>query len=229
MKKLMQLEFEKISLKSHLVGLLIANIIILFLSISTSMLMIVDTGVPTGTGLPEMQLATSDLSTMLVRATMLVWQSVLIVSVIIKEYKDKTMNLLFTYPINRTKLIVLKLLLICGIMFLFLIGSNIFQHIGILVASNFLDYVTYSTGDIFSQIIIMIATICMGLLPLCIGMVNNSTIATIVSSIILVSFVSNSQGNDTGILSIPIVATVLGLIGLLSAIFTIKKMGKADL
>ncbi|NBH19291.1 hypothetical protein D3Z55_18070 [Clostridiaceae bacterium] len=37
----------------------------------------------------------------------------------IEEYKNKTIGLLFTYPISRTKLIMAKFILICCISFTF--------------------------------------------------------------------------------------------------------------
>lgn len=229
MKKLIRLELKKFSFTPHLIGLLIANIIILFLSTTTSMIMDTGAGVPAVTGLPDLKLVTTDLSSMLIRATMLIWEAALIALLVIEEYQKKTMGLLFTYPVRKSKLIFAKLSLICGTMLLFFIFSSIFQNVSIFFLSKRLEYVAFSFESPLTQIIIMIATICIGLLPLSIGMIGKSSIATIVSSIILMALFSNSQGSTAGLLSIPVAAIVFGLIGILFSVFTIKKMLRSDL
>lgn len=229
MKKLIRLELKKFSFTPHLIGLLIANILILFLSTTTSMIMITEAGVPAVTGLPALKLATTDLSSMLTRATMLIWEAALIALLVIEEYRNKTMGLLFTYPVKKSKLIFAKLILICGAMLLFFIFSSIFQNVSILFLSKRLEYVSFSHESPLTQFIIMIATICIGLFPLYIGMIGKSSIKTIVSSIILMALVSNSQGNTAGLLSIPVAAIVFGLLGILFSVFTIKKILRSDM
>lgn len=130
---------------------------------------------------------------MLVRATLIVWEAVLISVFVIEEYRNKTICLLFTYPISRTKLITAKLILICGIMFLFHVLSNIFQYATIFLAAKCFDFVTFSFGNIMTQAVTTISAILLGLLPLYVGMIKKSAIATVVSSIIIVAIASNSQ------------------------------------
>lgn len=59
-------------------------------------------------GLPPMQLNTVTMAALLVNATLIVWKSVLISTFIIEEYRNKTIDLLFTYPVNGAKLILQK-------------------------------------------------------------------------------------------------------------------------
>ena len=118
MQNLVKLELKRVSLKSHFISLLAANVVITLLSAFTSSLLSADGGVAV-TGLPPAQLDTLTLATMLVRAMLIVWEAVLISAFIVEEYRSKTINLLFTYPVQRGKLIAVKIILICGIMFLF--------------------------------------------------------------------------------------------------------------
>lgn len=227
MKKLIRLEFNRFALKSHLIGLIVANIVILILSIFTSTLF--TSGEAMAEGLPPMQLDTITMATMLVRATLIVWEAVLISTFIIEEYRNKTISLLFTYPVSRTQLIMTKLVLICGLMLIFHICSSIFLNISIFFLSGKFDFVTYSFENLSNQIITAISTILLGLLPLFIGMMKKSTIATIVSSLIIVAIASNSQGTMGGLLSVPVLAVFFGMIGVLFSGVAIKKMITSDL
>lgn len=229
MKKLLRLELERFSLKPHLIGLLIANIAILVLCVFVStFITALGEGMATA-GLPGITLTTVSLSTMLVRAALIVWQGVLIAKLIVEEYQNKTISLLFAYPINFKKVIWAKLILICTVMLFFHILSSVFQNVVVYLISGQVDFVTYAFENIAMQIIIIISTILLSLVPLAVGMINKSTIATVVSSIVIVAFSSNSQGSTAGLLSIPMIAFVMGIVGLAVASVTVKKMLTSDL
>ncbi len=229
MWNLIRMEIKKVPLKPHIAGLLIANFIIFLLSVFTSSLLTASGNISTLPGFAPVQLDTVTLAAMLVRATLIVWEAVLISVFVIEEYRNKTICLLFTYPISRTKLITAKLILICGIMFLFHVLSNIFQYATIFLAAKCFDFVTFSFGNIMTQAVTTISAILLGLLPLYVGMIKKSAIATVVSSIIIVAIASNSQGSSAGLLSIPIAAIILGIIGITFSAITMRKMILSDL
>lgn len=229
MKKLLRLELERFSLKPHLIGLIIANIIILLLCVMVSTVIKALGGIMAAAGLPQISLTTVSLSAMLVRATLTVWQGALIAKLIVEEYQNKTIGLLFTYPVNFKKIILAKLTLICGLIFLFHIASYIFQNVTVYLISEQIDIVTYRFESLSTQFLIIVSTILFGLVPLTVGMINKSTIATVVSSVVMIAFSSNSQGRTAGLLSIPAVALVLGIVGCVAASITVKKMLSSDL
>ena len=229
MWNLIRMEIKKVPLKPHIAGLLIANFIIFLLSVFTSSLLTASGNISTLPGFAPVQLDTVTLAAMLVRATLIVWEAVLISVFLIEEYRNKTIGLLFTYPISRTKLITAKLILICGIMFLFHVLSNIFQYATIFLAAKCFDFVTFSFGNIMTQAVTTISAILLGLLPLYVGMIKKSAIATVVSSIIIVAIASNSQGSSAGLLSIPIAAIIFGIIGITFSAITMRKMILSDL
>ena len=229
MWNLIRMEIKKVPLKPHIAGLLAANFIIFLLSVFTSSLLTASGNISTLLGFAPVQLDTVTLAAMLVRATLIVWEAVLISVFVIEEYRNKTISLLFTYPISRTKLITAKLILICGIMLLFHVLSNIFQYATIFLASKCFDFVTFSFGNIMTQAVTTISAILLGLLPLYVGMIKKSAIATVVSSIIIVAIASNSQGSSAGLLSIPIAAIIFGIIGITFSAITMRKMILSDL
>ena len=229
MWNLIRMEIKKVPLKPHIAGLLAANFIIFLLSVFTSSLLTASGNISTLPGFAPVQLDTVTLAAMLVRATLIVWEAVLISVFVIEEYRNKTIGLLFTYPISRTKLITAKLILICGIMFLLHVLSNIFQYATIFLAAKCFDFVTFSFGNIMAQAVTTISAILLGLLPLYVGMIKKSAIATVVSSIIIVAIASNSQGSSAGLLSIPIAAIIFGIIGITFSAITMRKMILSDL
>ena len=228
MLNLIKLELKRVSLKSHFIGLLAANIVIALLSAFTSSLLNAGGGVAV-TGLPPAQLDTLTLAIMLVRATLIIWEAVLISVFIVEEYRNKTINLLFTYPVQRGKLIAVKIILICGVMLLFHGLSGVFQFTCLSLASKYFPFVTVSPANLMTQAITALSAVLLGLLPLYIGMIKKSTIATIVSSFAIAAIVSNSQGGGAGLMSIPIAAIVFGVIGAGFSAITVRKMVSSDL
>ncbi|EKX80636.1 hypothetical protein C1142_09650 [Clostridium botulinum] len=103
MKHLIKLELERFSLKPHLLGVILANIIILALSVSVSSTFATTSMQSIPSGLPPLQLSTIAIAKLLIKTTLIVWQSVLIATIIVEEYQSKTIMLLYTYPINRKK------------------------------------------------------------------------------------------------------------------------------
>lgn len=140
-----------------------------------------------------LQLSTVAIAKLLIKTTLIVWQSVLIATIIVEEYESKTIMLLYTYPINRKKMIAAKITLVCGIMLIFYLNSEVFQHIAIYIFSRYISFITYQLDNILIQLVIIVSAILLGLVPLYIGMIRKSTIATIVSSLIIVCITSNSQ------------------------------------
>lgn len=228
MLNLIKLELKRVSLKSHFIGLLAANIVIALLSAFTSSLLNAGGGVAV-TGLPPAQLDTLTLAIMLVRAALIVWEAVLISVFVVEEYRNKTINLLFTYPVQRGKLIAVKIILICGVMLLFHVLSGVFQFTCLSVVSKYFPFVTVSPANLMTQAVTALSSVLLGLLPLYIGMIKKSTIATIVSSFAIAAIVSNSQGSGAGLMSIPIAAIVFGVISAGFSAITVHKMVSSDL
>ncbi|WP_434303573.1 ABC transporter permease [Clostridium botulinum] len=224
MKHLIKLELERFPLKPHLLGVILANIIILALSVSVSSTFATTSMQSIPSGLPPLQLSTIAIAKLLIKTTLIVWQSVLIATIIVGEYQSKTIMLLYTYPINRKKMIAAKITLVCGIMLIFYLSSEVFQHMAIYIFSRYISFITYQLDNILIQLVIIISAILLGLVPLYIGMIRKSTIATIVSSLIIVCITSNSQGSTAGLISVPAVAITFGVIGLIFTVLVIKKI-----
>ncbi len=229
MVSLIELELKRFNLKSHVFSVIIANIVILFLSVFMTYMLSI--GQIPQTNLPSFELDTISISSMLIKATFLVWEAVLIARIIVEEFRSKTMSLLFTYPINRKKLIATKLMLILLVTFVSIVLSEFFQNICIFGVSKVLNFVSYgiTPKDVFNLGITTITATLLGMLPLYIGMIQKSTIATIISSLFIVSIVVNTQAGTGGLISIIPISLVLGAVGLFFAAIAIKNIVNNDL
>lgn len=104
MLRLIQLEMKKLHLAGYIRSALIANACILGL-LCIIALDSQNEGVPEFTQYAQLL----DLMDNMVRATFIVFASVLLCRFIVGEFKSKSITILFMYPIHRQKLMIAKL------------------------------------------------------------------------------------------------------------------------
>ncbi|HDX9529204.1 TPA: ABC transporter permease [Bacillus thuringiensis] len=228
MLRLMKLELKKFKLGWYVKGAVIANITILALMIFTSIVAQVE-GDPEIRD-PQMMLLTAST---LVRATFIVFGSVLIARLIIGEYKNKTIILMFSYPINRRKMMISKLVITATLTFITVIVSNILiVEVFFGIDSYFSILPNPFTVDQLVQeginlVPLAIATAGISLIPLYFGMRKRSVPTTIVSSIIVVSIAINNQPIFPIATFLPLQFT-FSAIGMVIAYFGIKNIESED-
>ena len=228
MLRLMKLELKKFKLGWYVKGAVIANITILALMIFTSIVAQVE-GDPEIRD-PQMMLLTAST---LVRATFIVFGSVLIARLIIGEYKDKTILLMFSYPIHRKKMMASKLAITAIVTFITVIVSNILI-VGVFfgIDSYFSILPNPFTVDQLVQeginlVPLAIATAGISLIPLYFGMRKRSVPTTIVSSLIVVSIAMNSNPSFSTATFLPL-QLALAAIGVVIAYYGIKNIERED-
>ncbi|MEV5110080.1 MULTISPECIES: ABC transporter permease [Bacillus] len=229
MLRLMKLELKKFKLGWYVRGAIIANIAILALMIFTSIVAQVE-GDPEIRD-PQMMLLTAST---LVRATFIIFGSVLIARLIISEYKNKTILLMFSYPINRRKMMSSKLAIIAIVTFITVILSNILV-VGVFfgIDSYFSILPNSFTIDQLKQeginlVPLAIATAGISLIPLYFGMRKRSVPTTIVSSLIVVSIAINNTPMFSTATFLPL-QLALAVIGVAIAYYGIKNIEKEDI
>lgn len=230
MLKLIKLEFKKNKFNGSWLSLLIVNVAIL------GMMLLLYFDIESLEG--ELMFANyQELFSIIdtfVRAAFIIYASALIAKFVIEEYRNKTMSLMFTYPINRKKLIAAKLVIVFIWTFLAIILSNFVITTILVLINNYFGYINdILTTDILinnvSQILLnAIAAAGLSLIPLFFGMWKKSIVGTIVSSVLIVSIINSSNG---GFSLYSIIAIPLGLavIGILIAYISISKIDKIDL
>jgi len=169
----------------------------------------------------------------MVRATFIIYASVLLSKLIITEFKDKTMALLFTYPISRKKLIFAKLSIVFVWVFANVIIANLIIDALFIAINSRFGYVSDTlTSEILVQHAIYVVMQALGaagmsLLPLAFGMRKKSVPATIVSSILIVAVIcSNNMGFSlSSIIAIPL---SLAAIGILISYLSFRNIDRVD-
>ncbi|MCU4771342.1 ABC transporter permease [Bacillus toyonensis] len=228
MLRLMKLELKKFKLGWYVKGAVIANITILALMIFVSIVAQVE-------GDPEIRDPQTILLTasVLVRSTFIVFGGVLIAKLIINEYKNKTILLMFSYPINRKKMMISKLAITATVTFITVIVSNILV-VGVFfgIDSYFSILPNSFTIDQLKQeginlVPLAVATAGISLIPLYFGMRKHSVPTTIVSSIIVVSIAINNQPIFPIATFLPLQFT-FAAIGMVIAYFGIKNIEGED-
>lgn len=229
MLHLMKLELKKFKFGWYVKRAIIANIVILALMIFVSVIAQVEGDAEIRN--PETILL---MASTIVRATFIVFGSVLIARLIIGEYKNKTILLMFSYPINRKKMMASKLAITAIVTFITVIVSNILV-VGIFfgIDSYFSILPNSFTVDQLVQegiklVPLAIATAGMSLIPLYFGMRKRSVPTTIVSSLIVVSIAMNSNPAFPTATLLPL-QLALAAIGVVIAYYGIKNIEKEDI
>lgn len=229
MLKLIKLEMKKIKMRGYIKGAFFSAIGIL---VMLFVFMFIDKieGLKVLTDYNEAFFVID----VMVRVTFVIFASVLISRLIINEYKDNTISILFTYPINRKKLIMSKLLIVLVFTFLAIIISNIFVDSILIIINSVYNIIPGNlTMDIISKNFLRIITNAlsssgMSLIPLYFGMKKKSASATIVSSI-LIATVINSNNIGFSLSSIIAIPISLAILGVLVAYLSIRNIEKVDI
>lgn len=228
MFKLMKLEMKKFKLIKYRKVVAIADLIILSFIFFISYTSKYDNEA----AMDNYQMVFSVIDTF-VRATFIIFVSVIISRIIIDEYKNKTITVLFLYPIDRKKIIMAKLIIVVIFAFTSIILSNVLIGTGFYIGNEILHLVPDNlTMDVLiasskRSIIYAFASSFISLIPLYFGMRKKSVPATIVSATILVSVIcSNNNGfNLYSILAIPF---SLAAVGIFIGYLTIKNIEHVD-
>lgn len=136
MLNLIKLEIKKFNLKKNIKGVAITNLVILGL---VSFILIVSkyegdvlfTGFYEGIGFVDT----------MVKATFIIYSSVILAGLTVEEYKNKTINLMFMYPISRKKIFTAKLIIVSVFAFVNIVISDAFLISILGIIDGFIDII----------------------------------------------------------------------------------------
>ncbi len=228
MLKLIRLEMRKNKI-NLLRAVLITDLVILFF-----MILIAFTGID-DTGEFITYADVFDGVHIFVKITFLIFGSVLISKLVIDEYKNNTVTLLFMYPIPRKKLMAAKLIIVSLFILITVFVSNVLISAALVGFNHYIKDAI--TGEVTLKLITSQITMAasdavysagIGLIPLFFGLRKKSVPATIVSAILIASALSSDfgqfrLGNQVG------VSLFLGLVGVAVAYLSIRKIEHQDI
>ncbi|MEC2078660.1 ABC transporter permease, partial [Metabacillus fastidiosus] len=184
MNKLMTLEWQKNRLSSYFKGVVIC-IISIFAAVTLMALESKGESEPLFLDYEGFM----SLTNIFIRIVFIIFSSAILSRLIIEEYRNKTIQLLFTYPVQRKKIIQSKLLIVfCFCFFSIIIATFIISlltfflnpMIGIFEADVSISEIIATVPAVLINAFMMAGV---SLIPLYFGMRKKSTAATITSSV----------------------------------------------
>ena len=150
----------------------------------------------------------------------LIYTSVMLASFIVSAYKNKTMNLMFSYPIKRQKILASQMIAVWTFNFVALILTKLAIYMCVFFGAKFMQssfVVDFSIGSLsfYIQLILKSGVIVsMSFIALFVGMALKSSKATIVTSFLLIFLTQANIGDFTmaGNAVFPIILTAISLL-----------------
>ncbi|MEW9179308.1 ABC transporter permease [Bacillus mycoides] len=232
MFKLMKLEWKKHKLSSYFKGVAIC-IIAIFAAVSLMALGMKGEGDAAITDFTKYMI----LANLIIRITFIIFSSVILSRLVIDEYKNKTMQLLFMYPLQRKVVMGAKLAIVFSFCFVSTIIATFIISLLLFCMNPMMGLLEtpVTMGEIIATVpatfinAFMISGI--SLIPLFFGMRKKSAPTTITSAVIIAMIINGNVGTGNGQVSmfdfifIPI---VLCLLGILISYFSYRKIDKID-
>ncbi|PDZ94757.1 hypothetical protein CON36_32065 [Bacillus cereus] len=228
MLQLMKLEMKKCKLGWYVKGAIIANILMVTLLVFASYEAQTDGDLD----LRNVQTLFLIVSTM-VRGIFIVFAGVLIAKLVIEEYKNKTILLMFSYAISRKKIIASKLLITAMLTFITVVLSNIFVAGSFFILNSYILVIpnAITIDELIEEgiksIPFAIAAAGTSLIPLYFGMRKYSVPTTIVSSLI-VSMVAYQSSSEFSLGNFLPLQLALAMIGIIIAYYGTKNIESKD-
>ncbi|RXZ82965.1 ABC transporter permease [Paenibacillaceae bacterium] len=229
MINLIKLEFKKNKFGWYSKGLLIANpIILLFICVINYLEMLEGNDV-----LSSVNEAFSMLG-ILSRVVIIIFAAVLLSKLIIREYNSNTISVLFTYPVQRKKIIWAKIAIVCGMTFTALLLSQLFLDSAFIIVNHYYNFVPATLdwrliqSELLTILVQSLASTGISLIPLYFGLRKKSVTATIVSAVIVGSLL-NSNTAGFSLSSILIIPIILGVIGVAIAYLSFRDVDTTDI
>lgn len=127
----------------------------------------------------------------------IIFTGTMLASFMVSGYKNKTINLMFSYPIKRRKILAAQMLAVWSFNTVALIVTKLLAYGMFLLLKNYMEIdlsgITYSSIQFYLEIVISSAImVSLSFIALLVGNYMKSSKATIISSVILVCL---TQGN----------------------------------
>lgn len=217
----MLLEVKKFKLTGYIIGSIIATIAIFLM---VYVIALEETG---GSFNSPMIIEISKIFT---EGVFLVFGAVMLAKYIISEYENQTITVLFTYPINRKKVILAKIIVVS----IFIVIVNLVANFTIIGLFYLLSTFKGQEAIVISQSFFIriginaLAFALMNSVSLFIGLIKKSTVATIITSVILVSVIG-SNNNGASLSNYLIIPITVGIIGVIALYSLLRNVERADI
>lgn len=234
MLKLIKLEWKKNRIGRH-----VRNVLILTACLGLFVFAMAYLGIANDpeTGVPDMAPGMEGISTtieLFTSISFLIYNCVMLASFIISAYKNKTMSLMFSYPVKRQKILISQMLAVWIFNFAALICAKLFIYGCVLIGGSFrtsafaLDF-DMTAVSFYVQILLKSAvTVSMGFIALFIGQALKSTTAVLITAFLLI-FLTQANIGDFTLAHNRVFPIILTLVSLLFAVLSVRHVEERDL
>lgn len=234
MIKLIRLEWKKNQAGRYLRNVILMALLICLFIFALCYLGIAD---DPDTGVPDAAIGNSGVTSSIELFTgmaFLVVTGVMLSSYIVSACRNRTMALMFLYPIRRQKILAAQMLAVWIFNFVSLVLTKLLIYSCILLGSRYmvssfaLDY-NMAELSFYLQIILKSAvTVTMGFIALYVGLLLKSSKATILSSFLLI-FLTQANVGDFSLAHNAAVPAVLTAVSLFFAFLSVAGVERRDL
>ena len=219
MLKLVRLEWKKNNIGKYLGGVIIMAALLGLFVFALAFLGIANDSDGTLDAAPGTDVISAPIE-LFTSMAFLIYTSVMLASFIVSAYKNKTMNLMFSYPIKRQKIIASQMIAVWTFNFAALILTKLAIYMCVFFGAKFMQssfVVDFSIGSLsfYIQLILKsVVIVSMSFIALFVGMAFKSSKATIVTSFLLIFLTQANIGDFTmaGNAVFPIILTAISLI-----------------
>lgn len=161
----------------------------------------------------------------------LIYTSVMLAAFIVSAYKNKTMNLMFSYPIKRQKILASQMIAVWSFNFFALLLTKLAIYMCVFMGaksmhSSFsIDFDICSSSFYFQLILKSVVIVSMSFIALFVGMALKSSKAAIVTSFLLIFLTQANVGDFTmaNQAVFPVVLTVISFVFAVLAVYNVEK------
>lgn len=219
MLKLVRLEWKKNTIGKYLGGVIIMAALLGLFVFALAFLGIANDPDGTLDAAPGTDVISAPIE-LFTSMAFLIYTSVMLASFIVSAYKNKTMNLMFSYPIKRQKILASQMIAVWTFNFAALILTKLAIYMCVFFGAKFMQssfVVDFSIGSLsfYIQLILKsVVIVSMSFIALFVGMALKSSKATIVTSFLLIFLTQANIGDFTmaGNAVFPIILTAISLL-----------------
>lgn len=200
MIKLIKLEWKKNNIRKYIRNAFILAVLLCFFVFANAFLGIATD--PDGTlDAAEGKNIISATIELFTSISFLVFTSVMLASFIVSAYKNKTMNLMFSYPIKRQKILVSQMMAVWIFNFIALVVTKLMIYTCVDVGAKSMQsafVIDFDMGSLSFYLQLLaksVVIVTMSFIALFVGMAMKSSKATIITSFLLIFFTQANIGD----------------------------------
>lgn len=233
MVKLIRMEWKKNNLKKYIYSAVILAVLLCLFIFALAFWGIAEDPDGTLDAAPGANVISSSVE-LFTSMSFLIFTSVMLASFIVSAYKNKTMNLMFSYPIKRQKILASQMLAVWIFNYAALVLTKLFIYTSIFVGSKFMETsfiidIDMGSPSFYAQLAVKsFVIVSMGFIALFVGIRMRSSKAAIITSFLLI-FLTQANIGDFSMAGNRIFPAILTFISLGFAVLTICSAETKDL